>query len=113
SLAGVQSMEGCDEVAPPACSAASGQSFPLGTTHVICTATHPICGNTTSCGFDVTVQDTIAPAIQRGSPAAGGGCLLPPLPARAPPPARPPAAPAPCPRAAPWTRRRWATGRSP
>jgi hypothetical protein len=45
-----------------ACSPASGSAFPKGTTTVTCTATDTS-GNTSSCSFTVTVNDTQAPTI--------------------------------------------------
>ncbi len=45
----------------PACSPASGSTFPLGTTNVTCSATDAA-GNTASGSFSVTVRDTIAPS---------------------------------------------------
>jgi len=44
------------------CSPASGTTFPLGTTTVVCTATDAA-GNSSSCSFRVTVVDTTAPSI--------------------------------------------------
>ncbi|MDN4594492.1 HYR domain-containing protein [Polycladomyces subterraneus] len=44
------------------CSPASGSFFPVGTTTVTCTATDAA-GNTSTCSFTVTVQDTEAPVI--------------------------------------------------
>ena len=46
----------------PTCTPASGSSFATGTTPVTCSSTDAA-GNTGSCGFNVTVQDTIAPTI--------------------------------------------------
>jgi hypothetical protein len=54
----------------PACVPASGSTFALGSTTVICTATDSL-GNTGTGTFHVTVQDTTAPVIE----AAGGGAL--------------------------------------
>jgi hypothetical protein len=48
--------------ASTACLPASGSSFALGTTHDTCTA-RDASGNTSSCGFDVTVRDSLAPAV--------------------------------------------------
>ena len=45
------------------CSAASGSTFALGTTTVTCTAIDTAALNSSSGSFDVTVQDTTAPAI--------------------------------------------------
>jgi len=47
---------------PVSCSPASGASFPLGTTHVSCSATDGA-GNTSTGGFDVTVADTTPPKL--------------------------------------------------
>src|SRR2546428_4936960 len=44
------------------CSPASGWTFPLGTTVVLCTATDAH-GNTGSASFTITVQDTTPPAL--------------------------------------------------
>lgn len=44
------------------CSPASGSFFPIGTTTVTCTSTDSS-GNTATCSFTVTVQDTQKPAI--------------------------------------------------
>ncbi|MDA1302464.1 MAG: HYR domain-containing protein, partial [Proteobacteria bacterium] len=44
------------------CSAASGDTFPIGTTTVDCTAEDDY-GNVSSGSFTITVQDTIAPAL--------------------------------------------------
>lgn len=46
----------------PICDAASGDTFPLGTTIVTCTATDSA-GNDTSGSFSVTVEDTTAPDV--------------------------------------------------
>jgi hypothetical protein len=42
------------------CNPSSGTTFPIGTTTVVCTATD-VSGNTATCSFLVTVQDTTAP----------------------------------------------------
>jgi hypothetical protein len=47
---------------PVACSPASGTTFPLGDTHVVCTATDST-GNVGSSSFDVLVVDTTAPVV--------------------------------------------------
>ncbi len=47
---------------PVACNPASGSTFPLGTTTVVCTATDEV-GNTGSASFRVTVQDTTPPVL--------------------------------------------------
>jgi hypothetical protein len=47
---------------PVSCAPASGDTFPLGTTAVICSATDAS-GNTITAGFDVTVVDTTAPVV--------------------------------------------------
>ncbi len=46
----------------PVCTPAAGATFPLGTTAVTCRATDEA-GNTTSDRFNVTVVDTVAPAL--------------------------------------------------
>src|SRR5207245_9021632 len=46
----------------PTCSPASGSTFPLGTTTVMCTATDSS-GNSNSASFTVTVRDTTSPSI--------------------------------------------------
>ncbi|HTK16568.1 MAG TPA: HYR domain-containing protein [Acidimicrobiia bacterium] len=51
-----------DGAVTPTCSAASGSTFALGTTTVECSATD-VHGNTASGSFDITVQDTTAPAL--------------------------------------------------
>jgi hypothetical protein len=65
----------CSPVVTAACVPPSGSTFPLGTSTDTCTAddTH---GNTNSCTFQVTVQDTTPPSI--GSVAASPGSLWPP-----------------------------------
>jgi hypothetical protein len=55
-----------DEVTPSplvVCSPASGSTFPLGTTRVLCSATDEA-GNAARSGFNVTVTDTTAPLLQ-------------------------------------------------
>lgn len=47
---------------PVSCSPASGSTFPLGTTSVVCTATDSF-GNTASASFNVTVVDTTPPVV--------------------------------------------------
>jgi hypothetical protein len=47
---------------PVSCSPPSGSSFPLGTTHVSCSATDGA-GNTSTGGFDVTVHDSTPPTL--------------------------------------------------
>jgi hypothetical protein len=51
-----------DGAITPTCTPASGGTFPLGTTNVVCTATDNA-GNTGSADFDITVQDTTPPVI--------------------------------------------------
>ncbi len=51
-----------DGAIAPVCDASSGDTFPLGTTTVTCDATDSS-GNTGSDSFDVTVEDTTAPAL--------------------------------------------------
>ncbi|MCI0490195.1 MAG: HYR domain-containing protein [Blastocatellia bacterium] len=52
----------CDGVITPVCVPPSGSSFPVGITTVTCTATDAA-GNSSSCMFNVTVNDTEAPFI--------------------------------------------------
>lgn len=52
---------------PVLCSPSSGASFPLGTTHVSCSATDGA-GNTTNGGFDVVVRDTTPPTLTLPGP---------------------------------------------
>jgi hypothetical protein len=54
--------DACDPNPTVACSPASGSTFPIGTTTVTCTATDDA-GNTTSCTFQVTVEDKTAPTL--------------------------------------------------
>lgn len=54
-----EASDNCGPVAPT-CVPSSGSTFPEGTTPVVCSATDGA-GNTASCGFTVTVQDTQAP----------------------------------------------------
>ena len=54
--------DNCSGAGAPVCSPASGSTFPVGTTTVTCTATDAA-GNTGSCSFTVTVNDTDAPSI--------------------------------------------------
>jgi hypothetical protein len=58
----VTADDAVDATVTIACTPASGATFPLGSTHVSCTATDDA-GNATPGGFDVVVQDTLAPAI--------------------------------------------------
>jgi hypothetical protein len=51
-----------DGAVTPACDAASGHTFPLGTTTVTCSASD-VAGNTATAGFTVSVVDTTAPAL--------------------------------------------------
>jgi Domain of unknown function DUF11/HYR domain/Calx-beta domain len=51
------------------CSPASGTSFPVGTTTVMCTASDSA-GNTASCSFTVKVNDTQPPVFTNGCPGA-------------------------------------------
>jgi hypothetical protein len=53
--------------ATAACNPPSGSSFPKGTTTVTCTATDTA-GNTASCSFTVTVNDTQPPVFPNGCP---------------------------------------------
>ena len=54
--------DNCDGTITPVCSPAAGSFFPVGTTTVTCMATD-MAGNTGSCSFTVTVNDTQAPVI--------------------------------------------------
>jgi hypothetical protein len=60
-------MDGIDGPVAVTCSRPSGSTFPLGTTHVNCSASDAS-GNPASGGFDVTVRDTVAPAIAAVTP---------------------------------------------
>ena len=51
-----------DGSVPVSCSAASGSTFPIGSTSVVCSATDAV-GNTATSTFIVTVQDTTPPTI--------------------------------------------------
>jgi hypothetical protein len=51
-----------DGAITPVCTPASGAAFPVGSTTVTCSATDAS-GNTGSAGFNVTVTDTMAPAL--------------------------------------------------
>lgn len=54
--------DNCPGVGTPACSPASGSTFPKGTTTVNCSVSDAS-SNSASCSFTVTVNDTQAPAI--------------------------------------------------
>ena len=54
--------DNCDGNIDVVCQPASGFAFPKGVTHVTCTAADDA-GNSTSCGFDVTVRDMEKPRI--------------------------------------------------
>jgi large repetitive protein len=54
----------------PVCSPASGSTFPLGTTTVLCSATDSS-GNIASGSFTITVKDSTAPAVTITSPTTG------------------------------------------
>ncbi|MBI1853274.1 MAG: HYR domain-containing protein, partial [Planctomycetes bacterium] len=58
----VTASDVCDLSVPAVCDHASGSTFPFGTTRVCCTATDDS-GNSAECCFNVTVTDTVAPAI--------------------------------------------------
>lgn len=60
-------MDGIDGPVGVTCSRAPGSTFPLGTTRVDC-STSDSSGNTARGGFDVTVRDTVAPAIAAVTP---------------------------------------------
>jgi hypothetical protein len=66
--------DNCDGAITPTCSPASGSTFPVGTTTVVCEATDSS-NQTGSCSFTVTVEDTEAPQITTGS---SPGKLWPP-----------------------------------
>jgi hypothetical protein len=53
------------------CDADSGDTFPIGTTTVNCSATDEA-GNTASGSFDITVQDTTAPRVSAATPIGTG-----------------------------------------
>jgi len=52
----------CDPAPAVVCNPTSGTTFPNGTSTVICAATD-VCGNTTTCSFNVTVGDTESPIV--------------------------------------------------
>lgn len=54
--------DNCPNVGSPACSPASGSSFPVGTTTVSCSVSDAS-NNTAACSFTVTVNDTQTPSI--------------------------------------------------
>jgi len=54
--------DNCDGAITPACSPASGSTFPVGTTTVVCEATDSS-NQTGSCSFTVTVEDQESPQI--------------------------------------------------
>ena len=53
------------------CAPPSGSTFPIGTTHIACTATDGS-GNSSTATFSVTVEDTTAPKVTSTSPRDGG-----------------------------------------
>jgi hypothetical protein len=55
-------IDGVDGVITPICAPASGSTFALGATSVVCSATD-LAGNTASGSFNVTVRDTIPPTL--------------------------------------------------
>jgi HYR domain-containing protein/IPT/TIG domain-containing protein/WD40 repeat protein len=59
---GVTASDACDPSPSIVCAPASSSVFPIGTTHVTCTA-RDAAGNAAICAFDVTVADTTAPSI--------------------------------------------------
>ena len=54
--------DNCPGIGAPTCSPASGSAFPKGTTTVVCAVTDAS-GNSASCSFTVTVQDTQPPTL--------------------------------------------------
>lgn len=54
--------DNCPGVGTPSCSPSSGSFFPVGTTTVTCNVSDQS-GNTNSCSFTVTVNDTQAPGL--------------------------------------------------
>jgi autotransporter-associated beta strand protein len=54
--------DNCPGIGTPSCAPASGATFPKGTTTVICSVLDAA-GNSASCSFNVTVNDTQAPTI--------------------------------------------------
>src|SRR6185503_13008535 len=54
--------DNCPGVGAPQCSPASGSFFPVGTTTVTCSVADAS-GNTASCAFTITVNDTQPPTI--------------------------------------------------
>ncbi len=63
----VSASDAVGVVGSVSCDAVSGAIFPFGTTIVACSASDAA-GNTGSASFNVTVQDTIAPAITINAP---------------------------------------------
>ncbi|HZN79100.1 MAG TPA: HYR domain-containing protein, partial [Mycobacterium sp.] len=61
----------CDDTPTIVCVPPSGSEFPVGTTEVTCTATDD-CGNSTSCGFDVTVTGLPSCDIEGASAICAG-----------------------------------------
>jgi hypothetical protein len=59
--------DNCPGVGSPSCAPASGSPFPVGTTTVTCTVSDAH-GNSNSCSFTVTVNDTQNPSITCPSP---------------------------------------------
>lgn len=55
-------IDGADPLATVACVPASGSTFAIGTTSVVCTASDTS-GNSSAASFNVIVQDTTAPAL--------------------------------------------------
>src|SRR5439155_4884460 len=54
--------DSCDGAVAVSCNPASGSAFTKGTTHVTCTASDTA-GNTSTCQFDVTVNDSENPSV--------------------------------------------------
>jgi hypothetical protein len=77
--------DNCPGVGAPTCAPASGSFFPVGTTTVTCNVSDAS-GNTASCSFTVTVNDTQPPTItcpanqtiiaDQTACTVGGGCVV-------------------------------------
>ncbi|MBI1851373.1 MAG: HYR domain-containing protein [Planctomycetes bacterium] len=66
---GASATDVCDLAPSVGCVPASGSTFPLGTTSIVCSS-QDAAGNVGSCSFSVHVFDTVAPAIQCPSPSS-------------------------------------------